>query len=80
MGWNDSDDKKNNPWQSGGDKGPPDLEEVVRDLQRKLGGLFGGGRRRRGGDQDAAGGGGGGSLALVAVAALVVWAFRVLYD
>ncbi len=42
MGWNDSGDQQN-PWKQGGDKGPPDLDAIVRDLQRKLTGLFGGG-------------------------------------
>lgn len=83
MGWNDSDNQGNqgnkNPWQSGGDKGPPDLDAVVRDLQRKLGGLFGGGRR--GGDQQGAGSGGVGGAALVvfAVVALLLWAASGFY-
>jgi membrane protease subunit HflK len=48
MSWDDKD--KGNPWQSGGgDKGPADLDAVVRDLQRKFSGLLGG-RGRRGGN------------------------------
>ncbi len=46
MAWNDPDDKDRDPW--GGrknDDGPPDLDEVVRKMQDKLGGLFGGGGR-----------------------------------
>ncbi len=43
MAWNDSNDKNRDPW--GGrrnEQGPPDLDEVVRKMQEKLGGLFGG--------------------------------------
>ena len=45
---------RGNPWRSDKDKGPADLDAVVRDLQRKLAGLFRGGRGGgggRGGDQ-----------------------------
>jgi len=34
MAWDDGD--KGNPWRSDKDKGPADLDAVVRDLQRKL--------------------------------------------
>lgn len=52
MAWNDPDGNDRDPWGNRrGDQGPPDLDEVVRRMQEKLGGLFGG----RGG------GGGGGS-------------------
>jgi membrane protease subunit HflK len=43
MSWNEPGDKKD-PWSGRGDqKGPPDLDEVIRSLQEKLGNLFGGG-------------------------------------
>jgi membrane protease subunit HflK len=42
----------------GPDKGPPDLDELWRDFNRKLGGLFGGKGRRGGGDNGGFGGGG----------------------
>lgn len=38
MAWDDGD--KNNPWRSDKDKGPADLDAIVRDLQRKLVALF----------------------------------------
>lgn len=80
MGWNDSgDDRNKNPWQSNGDKGPPDLDAVVRDLQRKLGGLFGGGRRRSGDQREGAGGSGGAALLLIAVVVLLLWAVSGFY-
>jgi len=43
MAWNEPGGNKD-PWNNkGNDQGPPDLDEVVRKLQNKLGGLFGGG-------------------------------------
>jgi modulator of FtsH protease HflK len=49
MAWDDGD--KGNPWRSDKDKGPADLDAVVRDLQRKLSGIFRGGGGARGGEQ-----------------------------
>ncbi len=51
MAWNDSGDnssgnrKPNNPWgqRPGSNQGPPDLDEVLRQLKQKLSSLFGGG-------------------------------------
>jgi membrane protease subunit HflK len=80
MGWNDSDDDRNkNPWQSNGGKGPPDLDAVVRDLQRKLGGIFGGGRRRGTDQREGAGRGGGAGLVILAVIVLALWIFSGFY-
>src|SRR3970040_2506416 len=42
MGWDDGD--KGNPWRSDRDKGPADLDAVVRDFQRTRAGLLGGAR------------------------------------
>ena len=55
MAWNEPGGSRGgkDPWGGqGGDgqqQGPPDLDEVVRKLQEKFGGLFGGGGRRGGG-------------------------------
>lgn len=50
MAWNDPDGNDRDPWGGRkGDEGPPDLDEVVRKMQDKLGGLFGGGRPSAGG-------------------------------
>ena len=55
MAWNDGGNGKNNdPWGSGGDQGPPDLDEAFRKFQSQLSGLFG----RRGGGASSSGGGG----------------------
>ena len=57
MAWNDGGNGKNNdPWGSGGDQGPPDLDEAFRKFQSQLSGLFG----RRGGGTTSSGGSGGG--------------------
>jgi membrane protease subunit HflK len=44
MAWNDP-GKNENPWQRKPDQGPPDLDEVLRRIQRKLRALLGGGPR-----------------------------------
>jgi modulator of FtsH protease HflK len=65
MAWNDPDGNERDPW--GGrrnNQGPPDLDEVVRKMQEKLGGLFGG---RRGSGGSAGGGSTGDSK--------IVWVF-----
>ena len=68
MAWNEpGGDKDRDPWRSGdSDKGPPDLDEIVRNLQDKFGGLFGKGGRRpsrgNGSDGGDGSGGGGGQL------------------
>ena len=45
MGWNEPPDnnKGKDPWGNRGDgDGPPDLDEIVRKMQKGLGGIFGG--------------------------------------
>jgi len=66
MAWNEPGNDNRDPWNNkGGDQGPPDLDEVVRKLQDKVGGLFGGGR---GGGDGQSGGSrpGGGGFGLIA--------------
>ncbi|HEC18574.1 MAG TPA: FtsH protease activity modulator HflK [Gammaproteobacteria bacterium] len=79
MAWNEPGGSGNkDPW--GGNKnneqGPPDLDEVVKKLQEKFGGLFGGGGGRGG-----AGSGKAGSLGvgLIAAVAIAVWAISGVY-
>ena len=77
MAWNEPGNGGKDPWGGGGgEKGPPDLEEVVRNLQNKLGGLFGGGRR--GGRGGGSGGGGGSSSGGGPLSALTKGGFGVL--
>ncbi len=43
MAWNEPGGDNKDPWSGkGGDQGPPDLDEVVKKMQEKFGGLFGG--------------------------------------
>ncbi len=59
MAWNEPGGGNRDPWNNkGGDQGPPDLDEVVRKLQDKMGGLFGG-KGRRGGNGESGGSSGG---------------------
>jgi membrane protease subunit HflK len=64
----------------GPNQGPPDLDELWRDFNRKLGGLFGG--RRKGGGNGGHGGGGnfqpdmksaGVGAGLIAIVVVVIW-------
>jgi modulator of FtsH protease HflK len=80
MSWNEP-GKGGNPWNSGGRKdGPPDLDKVVRDLQRKLSGVFG---KRGGSGGDSGGSGGavaGAGLGLIGGAAVVLWLLSGFYQ
>ena len=75
MAWNEPGGGKRDPWSGkGGDQGPPDLDEVVKKLQDRMGGLFGG---RRGGGGDSEGGSGGGFTGIGLVVLLVVVAVAI---
>jgi len=77
MAWNEPGGNGKDPWGSrNSDQGPPDLEEIVKKMQNKLGGMFGGGGS--GGDSD----GEGISWSVFAgilVVVLLVWAFFGFY-
>lgn len=61
MAWNEPGNGNRDPWNNkGGDQGPPDLDEVVRKLQDRMGGLFGG-RKGGGNGGDSSDGKSGGS-------------------
>lgn len=49
MAWNEPGNNKKDPWKSGGNDQPPDLDEIFRKLNAKLGGLFGGRKPANGG-------------------------------
>jgi modulator of FtsH protease HflK len=79
MAWNEPGGGNKDPWgQGGGNQGPPDLDELIRKLQAKFGGLFGGARK---GGGAATGGGGGGflSIGLLLGVAIVVWLASGIY-
>ncbi|MEP4147150.1 MAG: FtsH protease activity modulator HflK [Halioglobus sp.] len=83
MAWNEPGGGNNkgpkDPW-GGGDQGPPDLDEALKKLQEKLGGMFGG-------SKGSGGSGGGGGIAfsgtlfgVVAIGALIVWGLMGFYQ
>lgn len=83
MAWNEPGGNpggKRNPWGGGNkpEQGPPDLDEVFRNLRRRFGGMFGGGAGGRG--VGGAGPARGFSIGTIAVVALAIWAFTGLYQ
>lgn len=90
MAWNEpgGGNGSKDPWSGKkGDQGPPELDEVVRKLQEKLGGLFGG-KRPSGGQGGDGGGGGfspklpkGGSIGIGVIAGIVfvIWVASGIY-
>jgi membrane protease subunit HflK len=79
MAWNDP-GRNRNPWGNRPDKGAADLDEALRNLQRKLSGMFGGGGDG-GGDRDVGGGAGmrGFGVGTVALVLVAIWAATGLY-
>jgi modulator of FtsH protease HflK len=81
MAWNDP-GRNRSPWGNRPDRGAADLDEALRNLQRRLSGLFGGGGD--GGAGGEAGGPGGGAMrgfgaGTVVLALLAIWAATGLY-
>jgi len=78
MTWNEpgGDKGDKDPWsdknKGGGDQGPPDLDEVVRKLQEKLGGIFGGGGGSSSGSGKGMPPGGVGAIAVVIFAGIAL--------
>ncbi len=75
MSWNEPGGDNKDPWSGRNQqKGPPDLDEVIRSMQEKLGGLFGGGR---------GGGGGSGSpmkmFGIIVLVLLIIWGLTGIY-
>ncbi|MCU7915525.1 MAG: FtsH protease activity modulator HflK [Candidatus Thiodiazotropha sp. (ex Gloverina cf. vestifex)] len=81
MAWNEPGGGKN-PWSGkGGDQGPPDLDEVVKKLQDKFGGLFGN-RGSSGGNSSSSSGSSGPGTKTVSVAiaiAIIGWLTSGIY-
>lgn len=78
MAWNEpgNNGKNNDPWKQGGrNQGPPDLDEVFRNLGKKFGGIFGG----KGGNSGSSSGGGSALFIVVLVVALLVWGLSGFY-
>lgn len=73
MAWNEpgGNKKPRDPWGGGGDQGPPDIDEVIRQLRNRLSGLFGG----KGGGGGNSAGGAGVPIALILVVLVFVYTF-----
>ncbi len=86
MAWNEPGGNNNDPWGNRkNDSGPPDLDEVFRNLQKKLEGLFG---NKRGGGSSSGGSGGGlglpgkmGSIGIIALLSIgvILWVLSGIY-
>lgn len=90
MAWNEpgnngnDKDKDKDPWgggrRGGSDRGPPDIDEVIKNLSKKFNSLFGGlGGSRSGGSSTGGGGFSGGLIAGMLVVVAIIWAFMGLY-
>lgn len=84
MAWNEPGGDNKDPWSGkGGEQGPPDLDEVVKKMQDRLGGLFGGkggsGGNRSGGGPVSGPAGTKGIIGLVVVGLVVLLAFKSFY-
>ncbi len=79
MAWNEpggGDNKPRDPW-GGGDQGPPDLDEALKKLQERMGGLFGG---SGGGGSGSGSGLSGKAVVVLLLVAAVVWALMGVYQ
>ncbi|MGD9169200.1 MAG: FtsH protease activity modulator HflK [Candidatus Thiodiazotropha sp.] len=81
MAWNEPGGNGKDPWSGkGGDQGPPDLDEVVKKLQDKFGGIFGGGKSPRGGSSVGGGAGPGSkSIGVILAIGLIIWLATGIY-
>jgi len=92
MAWNEPGDSKgNSPWGNNNDKGPPDLDELIKKMNDKLGKLLGGksGNKKSGGSSGGnnvtnigqSGNGGINNVVLIAglLIALAVWMLSGIY-
>jgi len=81
MAWNEPGGDNKDPWSGkGGDQGPPDLDEVVKKMQDKLGGLFGGKGGGNGGSPAGPTSNGAKGIGALAVIGLVLFlAFQSFY-
>ncbi len=79
MSWNEpggGGNRPRDPW-GGNDQGPPDLDEALKKLQRRLNGLFGGGGGSSGGGNSRLSGA---LLGVVLAGAVTIWALLGFYQ
>ncbi|MCU7799135.1 MAG: FtsH protease activity modulator HflK [gamma proteobacterium symbiont of Lucinoma myriamae] len=92
MAWNEPGGPKNNdPWgnKNNNDKGPPDLDEVIKNLNDKIGKLFGGNKKSGGNGSGGKDSGSGTSftpgqpptilLVIIGIVAIGIWAMSGIY-
>ncbi|MCB1669590.1 MAG: FtsH protease activity modulator HflK [Gammaproteobacteria bacterium] len=90
MAWNEpgNNGDNNDPWggggRRGGNDGPPDIDEVVKNLTKKINSLFGGSGKSSGGSGSGGSGGSGvrfnsGLLGGLILTVVVVWGFMGFY-
>lgn len=79
MAWNEPGNNDKDPWKNKGGKnqGPPDLDELLKDLGDKVGGIFGG--KKSGGSSTSGKGFTSIGISLLLVIAIVVYAFSGFY-
>ncbi len=76
MSWNEPGGDKKDPWSGrNNENGPPDLDEVIRSFQEKLGGLFGGGSGGSGGSDGLSIKG----IGFLLIAAFIIWCLSGFY-
>ncbi|MDH3386355.1 MAG: FtsH protease activity modulator HflK [Gammaproteobacteria bacterium] len=78
MPWNEP-GKDKDPWGQRNNEGPPDLDEVFKNLKDKFGGLLGGGGKGRIPKVPSGSGNLNGVIGFIVVALLVVWALTGIY-
>ncbi len=79
MAWNEPGNKdEKDPWGNRGNDGPPDLDEVIKNMQQKLAGIFGGNSSNAGGNKSS-GGGNSTILSLIILVAFIVWLLSGIY-
>lgn len=79
MAWNEPGNNDKDPWKNkgGNNQGPPDLDDLFKDLGNKFGGIFGG--KSSGGSSSSGSGMSGVALSLVLFIALVAYLFTCVY-
>ena len=80
MAWNEpGGDGDKDPWGNRGNRGnqgPPDLDEVFRNLQNKFGSIFGGGGKKGGSSKSSSNGGG---ITIILIVLAILWAATGFY-
>ncbi|WP_197466349.1 protease modulator HflK N-terminal domain-containing protein, partial [Oleiphilus sp. HI0080] len=84
MAWNEPGNSNGkDPWGNnnrGGNQGPPDLDEALKQLTDKLNGLFGGGKGSNGGDGNSNNSSGlGGIFLILGVIAVLFLGWKSIY-